>query len=428
MNYYGQIKALVDHFKAGEKAESDFKIGMEMEHFIVNKDTLEAVPFLGEKGIESILEKLLAKKWQGEYEGNYLLRLYKKEASITLEPGAQLEISIMPCQKLAEIEKIYIDFLEDVLPILDKNNYLLLACAYQPQTKIKDISLLPKKRYTYMYNYLQKKGKLAADMMKGTASLQVNLDYKDEKDYRQKVQIAYYLSPIIYAIFDNGPFFAGKSWSKPSIRAKIWDNCDQSRCGLIPELWQEDYAYESYAKFLLNTAAIITKKNEKLIYTEDKLIKDIYDPNNFNLAETNHLLSMVFPDIRTKQFIEIRMGDSLPYPYNLAYVALWQGLLYDQNNLTYLASKVKSFNLYKYNKIKEDINQNGLQAKIEKQSVLDFFKSLVTLAKKGLNNKDKKYLQPLTKILIPPKLHTLNNLNKGKKEALSWCRLSRKDE
>jgi glutamate--cysteine ligase len=42
---------------------------------------------------------------------------------------------------------------------------------------------------------------------------------------------------------------------------------------------------------------------------------------------------MVFPDVRVKKFIEIRMADALPYPYNMAVPALIKGIFYNQANL-----------------------------------------------------------------------------------------------
>ncbi len=38
--------------------------------------------------------------------------------------------------------------------------------------------------------------------------------------------------------------------------------------------------------------------------------------------EIEHMLSMVFPDVRLKNYIEIRMADSLPKEEAFAYTAL----------------------------------------------------------------------------------------------------------
>ena len=57
-----------------------------------------------------------------------------------------------------------------------------------------------------MYDYFKTNGKYSHNMMKGTASIHVNLDFSNESDYIRKNRVAYFLSPIIYKIFDNSPF------------------------------------------------------------------------------------------------------------------------------------------------------------------------------------------------------------------------------
>ena len=57
------------------------------------------------------------------------------------------------------------------------------------------------------------------------------------------------------------------------------------------------------------------------------------------VASFDYLLTTVFPDVRTKDHLEIRMGDSLPYPYSFAYLVFWKGLLYDENKLNQLYEK-----------------------------------------------------------------------------------------
>ena len=50
-------------------------------------------------------------------------------------------------------------------------------------------------------------------------------------------------------------------------------------------------------------------------------------------ADVEHALSMVFPDVRLKSYVEIRPADSMPVPYAIAYAALVKGLFYWDENL-----------------------------------------------------------------------------------------------
>ena len=113
-----------------------------------------------------------------------------------------------------------------------------------------------------------------------------------------------------------------------------------------------------------------------------------------------HVLTMVFPDIRLKNFIEIRMADALPYPLNMAYVALWKGLLYSQDNLDALYEFVLTIKPEEVEKAKEDILKEGIQAKIGDNPLLELAKDLFFMANKELNFFEAPYLQPLEPIIF----------------------------
>lgn len=214
MDYNKQIREIASYFKANEKSKEDFKIGMEFEHFVIDKESLETISYYGESGVEETLKELEKHGWNGEDEGEYLLSLRNGNKVITLEPGSQLEFSVKPQKNIEDLEKEYMEFLNQIIPILDRKNQGLIAIGYHPVTRIDQIKLLPKKRYDYMFEYFKTKGTHAHNMMKGTASLQVAIDYKSEKDYIKKFKVANALSPVLYAMFDNGYYFEGKRWDR----------------------------------------------------------------------------------------------------------------------------------------------------------------------------------------------------------------------
>lgn len=424
--YQKKIDALVSYFKSGESKL--FKIGLEIEHFIVDKDSFSAVPYQGNTGIEGILKRLQDKGWQGVYEDDKLLGLSGKDANISLEPGGQFELSLHPLQSIKEVEDVYLNFLQQITPILEVAEKVLLTTGYQPISKIEDIELLPKKRYYYMYDYFKDKGKHAHNMMKGTSSIQVNLDYDSEEDFRKKMRVAYFLSPLIYYFFDNGPFYEGEISGNNNFRSIIWDNCDSDRCGIIESVFNENFSYKDYAEYILNIPAIITMKDGELIYTEKKLIKDIYEPGKFTNKELDHLLTMAFPDVRLKKYVEIRMGDSLPYPYSIAYAAFWQGLLYNQTALAKLFDLSQGYRFNDIMHIKNSIRRNGLKSTAYGEPVHDFLLDLLDMAATGLREEDKLYIDLLKTLFLQyeiPKNKTLLEYNKtGKKvESLNWCKV-----
>src|SRR5690554_6594215 len=188
--YKEQKQRLLNYLKSGEKKEKDFKIGLEIEHFILKRDDLRAVPYFGDRGIEAVLRGLANEEWDKIYEGEHLVGLEGEIGNISLEPGGQLEFSTFPYQDISSIGEVYHRFLEEVKPILSYYKMNMVNTGYQPESRIRDIPLLPKIRYKYMYNYFRDKGKYAHHMMKGTASTHVNLDYRDEDDYNKKIRVA----------------------------------------------------------------------------------------------------------------------------------------------------------------------------------------------------------------------------------------------
>ena len=427
MNYKKQVEEIVNHFRNSEKKVEDFKIGVEFEHFVIDKDTFETISYYGENGVAETLKELENNGWNGSYEGEYILGLTKDTKTITLEPGSQFEFSIEAREDIGGIEKEYLDFIEEIIPILERKNQGLIATGYHPNTKINDIKLLPKERYDFMFNYFKTKGSHAHNMMKGTAALQISLDYKSEEDYRKKFRVANALSPVLYALFDNAFYFEGEPWGKYNLRTHIWNNCDNDRSGTVDNALADNFSYEKYAEYILNGPPIFIMKGEELVPTGDKKVKDIFDPEDYTIAELEHLLTMFFPDVRTKRYIEIRMMDSVPYPLNIGVIALLKGLLYNEENVDNIYKYLEDIDIEDLRKSKTDIIENGLDGKLADKTVLEIGKHLAKLAKEGLSQDEVKYILPVEEMINNnknPYEITKEKSDLGKKESLDWCLLN----
>ncbi len=424
MDYNKQIQIITDHFRNDEKAVEDFKIGVEFEHFIIDEESMETISYYGKDGVAETLKDLEEYGWKGSYEGDYILGAKKDLMTITLEPGSQFEFSVEARKEIGELEKYYLIFLEDVMEVLEKKNQKIIATGYHPNKKIDDITLLPKSRYDLMFNYFKSRGSHAHNMMKGTAAVQVSLDYKSEEDYIKKFKIANKLSPVLYALFDNSFYFEGEKTEKYNIRTHIWNNCDSYRSGIADGALDDDFGYRKYAEYVLNAPPIFTMKGDKVIPTGNKKMREVFDPEDYTVEELEHLLTMVFPDVRTKRYIEIRMMDSLPYPLNFGSVALLVGIIYSEENLDILDEYLDDIDIEDIEKAKLDIIENGLEGKLGNKTVLEIGRYLIKLAKKGLKEKDLKYILPLEKMIDKgenPYEITRQNADLGRKKALDWA-------
>ncbi|HHV38713.1 MAG TPA: glutamate--cysteine ligase [Tepidimicrobium sp.] len=427
MNYNRQIEEISKYFRNSEKGVGDFKIGIEFEHFVIDRDTFKTVSFYGDGGIEETLKELEADGWMGDYEGEYLLGLTSGDKVITLEPGSQLEFSVKPRAYIADIEEEYFRFLKEIVAILERKNQALIAVGYHPKTRIEEIKLLPKKRYDYMFEYFKDKGSHAHNMMKGTASIQIAFDFSSEEDYIKKFQIGNALAPVMYAIFDNAFYFEGGIWEGHNLRSFIWENCDNNRCGIVEGTFDDDFGYGKYAEYILNRPPIFMDDGNRIYFTGERPFREIFDPQNYTMKELEHGLTMFFPDVRTKQYVEIRMMDAVPYPLNFACVALWKGILYDENNLERVYSYIEDIDMKDIDKAKASILKKGLDGKLKGESVFEIANWLVGLAKVGLVQEEADYIQPLEEMLMAKKNpHELvkEKDHLGKKKALEWCILN----
>lgn len=431
MNYNSQKQEIKNYFIKNEKTVDNFKIGVEFEHFVVDLNTLKTISYYGDGGVAETLRDLEKIGYKGIYEGGYILGLTKGEKVVTLEPGSQFEISIVAKKEIKDLEREYLDFLNDLIPILEKKNQGLMATGYHPVTKIDDIKLLPKKRYDYMFNYFKKRGTHAHNMMKGTAALQVALDFKSEEDFKKKFKVLNGLSPVLYSIFENAYYFEGEPLDIHNIRSFIWINCDSHRSGIVEGALDGDFGYESYSEYILNRPAIVRYKDGKYEFSDEKLVREIFDPEDYKVEELEHLLTMFFPDVRTKKYLEIRMMDTVPYPLNFSAIALLVGLIYDEENLNKLFNSMKDLTLEEVNKTKDNMVNLGLQAKLGDKTLLEIGKELVNLSKTGLKEEDKRYLQPLEDILNKGKSPyeiVKEKAKRSKREALEDCILNNLSE
>ncbi|MFY9483630.1 MAG: glutamate-cysteine ligase family protein [Tissierellaceae bacterium] len=427
MDYKRQVDEIANYFKVNEKSLDNFKIGVELEHFVIDLDTLKTISYYGDAGVAETLKDLEKIGYKGMYEGQYILGLTKGKKTVTLEPGSQFELSIEATMSIKELEEEYLDFLKDVIPILERKNQGLMTVGYHPVTKIDEIKLLPKQRYDYMFNYFKTRGTHAHNMMKGTAALQVSLDYSSEEDYRRKFRVANALSPVLFTLFENAYYFENEVSDIHNIRAFIWINCDTDRSGIAEGALDEGFSYKDYAEYILNRPPIFINKDGKEVFTGKQRVRDVFDPDNYKINELEHLLTMFFPDVRTKKYVEIRMMDSIPYPLNFSVIALLKGLIYDEKNLNTLYEYTKDWDIEGLNKTRMEMMHKGLETDLFGERILEIGRYITSLAKEGLADDEKHYLEPLEEMLREgknPYEITKERAKNGKKEALQWCLLN----
>ncbi|MGM0420057.1 MAG: glutamate-cysteine ligase family protein [Bacillota bacterium] len=402
-NYIAQV---TEYLARNATKRQDYKLGIELEHFLVREDDFSAVPYYGRDGIAGILAELAQEDWQICNSGEYIICLRRGQDEINLEPGGQIEFSFGPRYTVGEIEKRYEEFYNELEPKLKARGYKLVSLGYQPKTSINEMELLPKERYRYMHDYFKQRGKLAHNMMMGTSSTQVSLDYSDEVDFGKKMAVTSWLSPIIYSTLDNTPFFEGEKAEEYALRAKIWANCDSDRCGILPGSVEGDYTYEDYARYVLNLPAIVDPTSEANTPIK-ATFAEIYEKERLTKGAIQHMLSFSFTDVRLKEYLEVRMADALPLKLALGYLALMKGLLYDQDNLEYLNSRANTMTSLEVEEAIVRITGEGCQANYtDNLTMAEWLIKLIEVAPRGLDVEENSHLLNLANFIdkyLPPR-------------------------
>ena len=84
---------LVATLASGEKPQAQWRIGTEHEKFGFRLDDLRPPTFDGDRGIEALLTGLTRFGWDPVQEDGRTIALLRDNASVTLEPAGQLELS-----------------------------------------------------------------------------------------------------------------------------------------------------------------------------------------------------------------------------------------------------------------------------------------------------------------------------------------------
>lgn len=395
-NYTKENTKKIEQFiLSGAKPSDKSNIGMECEHFIVDKNG-RAVSYYGENSVESIMNQLSLFYPNKEYSQGHLIALNDGVVFITLEPAAQIETSIIPRNDLFKIRDEYQKFLSRINSILERYSYSLLLLGYQPKSKADDLRIIPKERYAFMDSYFKSKGTDAKWMMRGSASVQANIDYFDSEDFSLKYKTAALLAPVFYLLTDNAPVFEGERYSARCARSYIWQNVDGKRCKLPESIFDAGFTAEAYARWVYSTEPIfLIDDNGKETSTAFASNDELFSEREISTREIKHIMSMVFPDVRVKQFIEIRTGDSMPIEYAFAYLALIKGVFYNNSALKKLESILSAVSYREYSDLTDNLRKHGFDAEYAGMSVKTFIKMLFKFAKQSLTSREIKLLEPL---------------------------------
>ena len=377
-------------FHEAFKPRDRWRIGAEAEKFGVIAATGAAVPYEGERGITGILDALRQRGWTAisEVDGGPIVALSRDGASVTLEPGGQLELSGAPLEDVHAIATETNSHLAELHAVSDPLGISWLGVGFHPFARQEDLSWVPKLRYAIMREYLPKRGHRAIDMMRRTATVQANFDYESEEDAMRKMRVALRLSVIVTAMFANSPFYEGRPTGERSERAKVWLAVDPDRQGLLPALWKANSSFNDYVEWALDVPMFLIKRNGKVVANTGQTFrtfwKDGFQGEKADVHDWELHLNTLFPEVRLKHTIEVRGNDSQSVPLAAAIPALFTGILYDATALGEAENLVANVTFDEMQALRSEVAKHGLLARLRGKAVADMAQKVFGMAKEGL--------------------------------------------
>jgi len=173
---------MVEYLASGSKPKAEWRIGTEHEKIGFCNAKKLPLPYDGRCSIKAMLEGLQRFDWEPVFEGGHLIALKRDGASVSLEPGGQLELSGAPLEHIHQTCAEVSRHLREVREVADEMDAGFLSLGFRPDTKLEDVPIMPKGRYKIMREYMQKVGTMGREMMFRTCTVQANLDFGSEAD------------------------------------------------------------------------------------------------------------------------------------------------------------------------------------------------------------------------------------------------------
>lgn len=457
-------RKLVEFFQSGCKTAQGF--GIEIEHIILHKNTHLPASYEEEQGIAALLERMKPFYEEAHYDGTHLVALSRGNEHITLEPAAQLEISAGPFENLLDAKFAYGCFRKTLDPLLDELGLYTPMLGYVPTVPAKTLKLIPKFRYDAMNAFLGAEAYEGVCMMRASSSLQISIDFRDERDAMRKFRVSEKIAPILALMADNSPFYEGKNRHGHMARFALWTRMQQDRCGVVPGSLSTQFGFDDYADYILTRRAIlvpyaediagilagddtqmradgtaetlagdgsraeththngrsaetldctsngasaihstptvpahIQEHDDNWLYAGAHTFDDLYAHRAMTDDECMHALSMVFPDTRLKNFVEIRPADALPLSYALGYMALIKSIFYSDDILDVLDRSLAPYGEQDVLDAKQSLIDKGYQGRAYGHGAAFWADKLIALALDTMTREERIMFEPLRSLV-----------------------------
>ncbi|MBV8975849.1 MAG: glutamate--cysteine ligase [Alphaproteobacteria bacterium] len=390
----GSRDDLVRHLAEGCKPKADWRIGTEHEKFVYDLRTYKPLAYEGRPGIKVLLEGMRRFGWQDVTEDGNIIGLSQNNASLSLEPGGQFELSGAPLKTVHETCAEVNTHLDQVREVASEIAAGVIGLGYAPTWSLDDTHQMPKGRYRIMRRYMPCVGGYGLEMMFRTCTVQVNLDFCDEADMVKKFRVGLALQPVATALFANSPFREGRPSGFLSYRSQVWTDVDNARAGMLPFVFEDGMSFERYVDYALDVPMYFVYRDGRYIDVAGKSFRDFLahkipevrdvEPS---MADWADHLTTIFPEVRLKKFLEMRGADGGSWRRICGLPALWVGILYDSAALDAAWDMVKDWTAEERQAMRSAVPALGFRTPFRKTDVGALAKKVLDIASAGLRRR-----------------------------------------
>ncbi len=409
---------LVAWLESGSKSDAEFKVGAEHEKIPFMVADHSPVPYEGPRGIGALLQSMRERLgWDAIEDGGALIGLFDPGGggAISLEPGGQFELSGAPQADVHAVESELAAHLDAAHAAAGALGIGFLSLGMSPKWTLRETPAMPKSRYRIMTRYMPLVGTLGLDMMYRTATVQANLDFRDEADMVAKLRVGLALQPILTALFANSPFTEGRLNGLLSARSEIWRHTDPARSGMLPFAFEPGMGFERYVDYALDVPMYFVKRGEVYHDVAGESFRDLLagrlpsmPGERATISDWANHLSTIFPEVRLKRYLEMRGADVGPPDRIVALSALMVGLFYDRQALADAGALIRDWSAAERQALRDEVPRLALGARIHGRDARVVAADVLSLARAGLKRRarldtagrdETRHLDPLDRIV-----------------------------
>ncbi|WP_079085294.1 ergothioneine biosynthesis glutamate--cysteine ligase EgtA [Streptomyces dysideae] len=243
------------------------------------------------------------------------LRTVPLGSALTVEPGGQLELSSPPAASLMECIGTVSADLDAVRAALREHDLGLVGIGNDPWHLPR--RFLREPRYDAMETYLDRAGPAGRAMMCTSASVQVCLDAGHEEPgplgHGRRWWLAHQLGAVLVAAFANSPLAGQEPTGWLSTRQLLWMEIGAGRAGAPP---LDGDPRSTWARHVLDAPVMCVRQDSGPWDVPDGLSFREWtrsgSPRPPTHADLDYHLTTLFPPVRPRGHLELRMIDAQP--------------------------------------------------------------------------------------------------------------------